>query len=393
MKQNVYLDEEKKMISKLRRNQQPVLKPTLSAKEKQEIITEKILIIQKTWRMLKVLKMFNTKLVASKKPIMKVYTIFRNFESKSTRIVVLYDRYQKKFLINLAIYEVDGAAPKCSQATISIEPILQYVYANEDWSQKIKDDANFMNYVLPQLSRAVAKSIEVFTSSDEPGLLCRINLETSQRVSLIEKEDRYNKDKDKKIKLKEEVSLDKLTEYVIKIQRKIRKDNRKLKNNQLISLVKRVEQVRKNMGELIKSTFRRVSDDYYRIRIYSKMHSNEEYYNFFITPAPGSQAQKDLRFMLSYRVSENKLINCHGQELVEYLLNLMRKDPDQYKFYFQRIETHFEVIQQKSKFLGEVIEEDDQELEDSNTEGEATTFDTVDCNHPDQVICFERRYH
>lgn len=376
LKQTVYMDEERRLITKLRRTQQPTLKSSLSDSKKHAIIIKKIIILQKTWRMLMESKMYNTRLVSSKKPLMKVFTLFRSFESKSTRIVVLFEKHNRNFVINLTVDEGQGALPKCYQANIGVKPILQYVYSNEIPKSGIEGPI-FLKQVLPSLAAVVASSIEIFTSSDETGLLCRINLETSQRISLIEKEDRYNKDKDKKTTFKEEVSIDKITEIVQKLQNHFRKYTKKKIDSRLEVIRRRNEHMQRKMGKLIKSTFRRVSGEYYRIRIYSKMHASEEYYNFIITSAPGNHSESELRFMLSYRVSENKLINCHGLELIEHLLGLLKKDGVSNQFYFERVNSNFEVIQQKSKFMANVIEEDENEHMEDNDKDDVTTFDTV----------------
>lgn len=375
LKQTVYMDEERRLITKLRRTQQPTLKSSLSDSKKHAIIIKKIIILQKTWRMLMESKMYNTRLVSSKKPLIKVFTLFRSFESKSTRIVVLFEKHNRNFVINLTVDEGQGALPKYYQANIGVKPILQYVYSNEIPKSGIEGPI-FLKQVLPNLAAVVARSIEIFTSSDETGLLCRINLETSQRISLIEKEDRYNKDKDKKTTFKK-VSIDKITEIVQKLQNHFRKYTKKKIDSRLEVIRRRNEHMHRKMGILIKSTFRRVSEEYYRIRIYSKMHASEEYYNFIITSAPGNHAEGELRFMLSYRVSENKLINCHGLELIEHLLGLLRKDGVSNQFYFERVTSNFEVIQQKSKFMANVIEEDENEHMEDNDKDDVTTFDTV----------------
>lgn len=376
LKQTVYIDEERRMINKVRRTQQPALKPSFSDSKKHAIIIEKIIMLQKTWRMLMESKMYNIRLISSKKPLMKVYTLFRSFESNSTRIVVLFEKHNRNFVINLAVNEGDGASPKCYQANIGVKPIIQYVYSNEI-PDKGMEGPEFLKRVLPNLAAVVARSIELFTSSDETGLLCRINLETSQRISLIEKEDRYNKDKDKKVTFKEEVSMEKMTEIVLKLQNHFRKHTKKRLDSRLDVIRRRNEHLQRNTGTLIKSTFRRISDNYYRIRIYSKMHTNEEYYNFIITTAPRNKTAEELRFMLSYRVSENKLINCHGMELIEHLISLLKHSADSNQFYFQQVNSNYEVIQQKSRFMAEVIEEDENEHDESKHQDEATTFDTV----------------
>lgn len=324
-------------------------------------------------------KQFQVLRLLNKQQKLKLLSRFRKFEIYSYRVVVLYMRLEQKFIINFSVYELESS-PVVFQAFIYVRPIMQYVFGY-DWEKINRTEPYFFNRTLPSLASLIVDRMKLYSQIDDDGkikICCRLHLEIPQQLQLERKEDPYNLKKDETSETPEDFPLVQKLKFIIKVQRAY-KFLKARKNLREAILKERKRQLNeRNMGTLLKSTYRKISNDYYRIKVFSNKTSNEEYLHFQMMPAQRDMKQRESKAFLLYKVSENKFVNCHGLQLIDYLLTLIRKEPEAFKFYFQDVGQRFQKVDIKNELAEESDDDDEPNLLQREIEKDnKATFDKV----------------
>jgi hypothetical protein len=353
---------------------------------------ESVARIQSFWRWVVQAKRFNVLRLSDKQQKLKLVSRFKRFENYSCHIVIVYLRHEQKFIMTFTVSGLERR-PVVYQTFIFIQPIMQFIYGY-DWDKINRTEPSFIKKTLPQIAMRVMESLDLFSQTDEEGkvkVCCKLHLEIPQQLSLERKEDPYNLRKDEVVETKEDFPLAQKLKFIVKLQRAYKSVKARRNLREAIIKERRRQLIQRNLGTLLKTTYKKISGEFYRISVYSNITSNEEFLRFQIMPAPGGLLPRETKAFVSYRVNENKFMNCHGLQLIDYLLSLIRKEQDSLKFYFLDVGQRFESVVIKDEFAEDPDEADEgNELHKAIEADHQLTFDKVVVNNTDQIISPER---
>jgi hypothetical protein len=372
-------ENQQQKIEKYKKKKNPPYHSKMTDAEKLEVYFQKVITIQRIWRQLMTAKQFQIRRLSTNQQKLKLLSRFKKFEIYSYRIVVLYMRLEQKFIISFSVYELEKSTV-VFQTFIFVQPIMQYVFGY-DWDKVSRSSPEYMNKTLPSLASTIVERMELFTQNDEESkvkVCCRFHLEIPQQLNLERKEDPYSLKKNESVETIEDFPIMQKLKFIVKVQRAYKSFKARRLLKEAVVFERRRQLVERNLGTLLKRTYKKISGEYFRIQIYTNKTSNEEYLLFQIKPASGGSMAKETKAFLRYKVSENKFVNCHGLQLIDYLLTLIRKEQDSLKFYFLDVGQQFQKVEIKNELAEE--SDDDEEnniLQREIEKDEKVTFNKV----------------
>lgn len=380
-------------MERFKKKRTPAFTSKMSQEQKAAIVYKKVVIIQKIWRQLMASKRFNVMQLGSKQQKLKLLSRFKQFEIYASRIVILYCSIEEKFIMTFTIYELERE-PVVYDTFIMIQTVMQYVFGY-NWDKIDRDEPVFTNRTLPLLARKIAESLELSTDDrfgDHKAVCCKLHFEVPQQLNLLRKENPYALKREDLALLRQDESSALKLQVIIKLQRAFKLFKARKIVREAFFLKKHREIIERNNGKLVKNTYHKISGDFFRVAVRSKITSNEEFLRFQIMPAPGGPFAKTEKAFLWYKVSENKFLNCQGLELIDFLIQLIRKTPDAMSFYFLEVKQRFQPVSLKNEFAEELSDDEDAgNVRYSKSDREAEEeFEKVSVANLDQYFRAER---
>ena len=309
-----------KNVKKKTRRQKPIFEKEMTKEERQRIYEQKISVIQSMWRLLQNQRDRVIMTIARKVPVVKIFVKNRRFDRVMVNMIILYDRFERFILINFTLDTEKSTL--FYKSRIGIKPVMDYMYGEMDASRINTKSTEFFRTILPSIGKTVAENLEIYISSEQgSGFRCRLDLGLSVQMDLKEREKVVDKKKNEGADITAEAKYMNILKTIISLQRRRKSLAFVRKMKVEMKLDKREKDNIKKYGQLVLMTFKKIDTGYYRIWVYEKEEFEKPYYNFKIVPLI-QKSQKVIEF-LQYRVEDNKLLNCHGLQLLDYLMSVL----------------------------------------------------------------------
>lgn len=377
----------------------PIFTSKMTPDEMTQIFKEKIIKIQSFFRRMWTQRRVENLSITSKLPSFKVKQIFRKYDQCTAAVSIVYDKLAKYFKLFITLQEYD-AEPQFYTSGLSLDPLVQDCYGNQGRMMVNTSSRHFYHSQLPELASELAERMEFYKTVESQGqFLSKMNFKMPFQLPLEtrKKQATYAREEEVEKPMK---PFDVVLTMAIKLQRYVRRYLASRAPASSLKQVRRRFDQASSLGKIVLLTFKKISGRFYQVWVYEKSESEESYYNFVIIPKERSGYQATQASRISYKLSEHKLLNSHGLQLLDYLLEVLKRsesvDDQKEPFYFDIPKGPNLVKATKIQVPTGYVEEVEDSRDEEDSPGEEPfdnqdTYSKVTCPcNLDQIICPER---
>lgn len=315
----------------------PVFHNKMSPSEMGSIYLKSVIKIQSFFRRLWVQSRVESLSRVSKLPAIKVKQVFKKFDQYTASMSIVYEKLAKFFRLYVTLQEGDHPAQFFTTG-VGLDPLIQECYGNEGRSMIDTQSKLFYRSLLPELACTLADRIEFFKTVESEGrFICEMKFKMPFNLSLepLKRQLIYVKEEEDQRPIQ---PLDLVLKMAIKLQRFCRKFLYFRSPASTLKNVRRRFDQASSLGKIVLLTFKKISGVFYQVWVYEKSEDAESHYNFVIIPKERLEDASNQTCRISYRLSEHKLLNSRGLQLLDYLLEVLRRreqdDGRAERFYF-----------------------------------------------------------
>lgn len=324
-------------------------------------------IIQKNVRRLLPIQQTYLKKLKTNNPIKKVWISYRKFENQMNRILTLYDSFNNRIHFSIKstrIHRLEGTKDhEYLEGQIGIDLILQKIYGEGEWHQINKSNVNFYNKTLQFVCSTIDQKIEMLDKIEDGVLrhIMIIHLDDTPIFINLKVLVKHLRPQINSEGLKPNILY---SEALLKAAISLQKNFRQINCRDIIEKViakKQQEEIRNSrFGKLMKITFKKIDETYYKIWVFEKESTVEKQIIINLN-AIESSSLIEKKTTLSYRIGDNILLNTQGLDLIDYLIHIIKRrkvqDNRPSNFYLDLPDKpKYSKVEEVSKLIGEEIQ-------------------------------------